>query len=286
MTAELTDALEIARSIAAEAARMLEGAAGSARHVTTKSTGQDLVTEWDTRVEELIRARLEALAPGIPVIGEEGSASAAPNADGTPAVAGESAAAPAGERWLVDPIDGTVNFAHGLPIFGVCISLERDGEAVVGVVRAPALGWEAYASAGGGAYADGTRLRVSGVTSLSRALLATGFPYDRATSPGNNFAEWEHFQRRAGACRRLGSASLDLCMVARGWYDGYWESKLHPWDLSAGALLVREAGGTVTAIDGGPFVSESGNAVASNGAIHKEILNELAAVSRSSRSRR
>ncbi len=286
MTAELTDALEIARTIAAEAARMLDGAAGSARHVATKSTGQDLVTEWDTRVEELIRARLEALAPGIPVIGEEGAAAAASGAEANEAVPGERPAAAATERWLVDPIDGTVNFAHGLPIFAVCISLERDGDPVVGVIRAPALGWEAYARAGGGAHADGARLRVSDVTSLSRALLATGFPYDRATSPDNNFAEWEHFQRRAGACRRLGSASLDLCMVARGWYDGYWETKLHPWDISAGALLVREAGGTVTSVDGGPFVSDSGNAVASNGAIHKEILNELAAVSRSPRSSR
>jgi len=274
MPIEPTDALEIARNVAADAARLLAGAAGSARHVTTKTTGKDLVTEWDTRVEDLIRARLDALAPGIPIVGEEGSSGAAEAHDAAP-----------GDRWLVDPIDGTVNFAHGLPIFSVCVALERDGEPVAGVVRAPALGWEVYASAGAGAFADGVRLHVSEVTSLAQAMLSTGFPYDRATTADNNFAEWEHFQRRAGACRRLGSASLDLCMVARGWLDGYWESKLHPWDLSAGALLVREAGGTVTSIDGGPFVSDSGNAVASNGAIHKEILNELAAVSRSSRSR-
>jgi len=280
---ELADALEIARIIAAEAARLLEGAAGSARQVTTKSTPQDLVTEWDTRIEDLIHERLDALAPGIPVLGEErGSGDASGGAGGE----GADAENRTGDQWLVDPIDGTVNFAHGLPIFSVCISLERERRPVVGVVRAPALGWEFHARAGNGAFEGDERLRVSGIAALSRAMLATGFPYDRATSPQNNFADWEHFQRRAGACRRLGSAALDLCMVARGWYDGYWESKLSPWDVSAGALMVVEAGGKVTSTDGSPFLSHSGNAVASNGAIHKEILDELAAVSRDPRSRR
>ena len=109
-------------------------------------------------------------------------------------------------------------------------------------------------------------------------MLVTGFPYDLRESPRNNFAAWNHMQLRAGACRRLGAASLDLCFVATGWMDGYWEMKLKPWDLSAGALIVREAGGRVTSLGGGPFVSASGEVVASNGVLHDEFVSELGAV--------
>jgi myo-inositol-1(or 4)-monophosphatase len=261
-------ALEIARTVVAEASALLRGAADNVGTIRTKGNPRDLVTEWDTRSEALIRARLEALTPDIPILGEE---------------AGESGAREgSSSRWLIDPVDGTVNFSHGLPLFGVVVSLEQDGVPVVGVVAAPALGWEFYARVGGGAFVadrDGERrLRVSGVTALDQAMLATGFPYDRATNPANNFRQWEHFQRHAGACRRLGAASLDLCFVARGWLDGYWETRLEPWDLSAGAIIVREAGGEVTGIDGGPFVSDSGHAIASNGAIHWDIVSQLAAV--------
>lgn len=265
---EASDALQLARAVAGEAAQLLRGATDKVGTIRTKSTLRDLVTEWDTRVEDLIRERLLAATPDIPLLGEERGES---NAD---AAAGEY-------LWLVDPIDGTVNFAHGLPLFSVVIALERRGEAIAGVVVAPVLGWELYASAGGGAFESGQPLAVSKVTQLSEAMLATGFPYDRATSPDNNFAEWEHFQRVAGACRRLGCASLDLALVARGWLDGYWETRLHPWDMSAGALLVREAGGRVTSITGGPFVSADGNAIASNGAIHTQILEQLEQVPRS-----
>lgn len=258
-------ALEIARTVAAEAAELLRGAEDQVGAVRTKSNLRDLVTEWDTRTEELIRARLGELSPDVPILGEEGGATG-------PA---------GGERlWLVDPIDGTVNFAHGVPLFGVSIALEVGDEPVAGVVRAPALGWEFAASLGGGATFGGAPMRVSSVARLDQAMLATGFPYDRATT-SHNFAEWAHFQRTAGACRRFGAASLDLCMVARGWLDGYWESRLSPWDLSAGALCVREAGGTVTGITGGPFRSREGHAIASNGAIHEDILRELSRVSAS-----
>lgn len=258
--------LDTARAVAERAADLLAGAAGRAQHVRTKTTFKDLVTEWDTRVEELIARELRARTPDIPLLAEE-SARDDELAAGAPPL-----------RWVVDPIDGTVNFAHGLPLFSVCISLEERGDPVCGVVRAPAMGWELYAERGAGAYDGGDRLRVSATAELAQALLATGFPYDRATSDDANFREWEHFQRRAGACRRLGCASLDLCMVARGWLDGYWEKKLQPWDLSAGALIVAEAGGRVTALDGGPFRSASGEACASNGLIHDAMLAELRAV--------
>ena len=262
---ELDDALALAREIVAEATALLRGATDRIGPIATKSGPRDLVTEWDTRVEDLIRGRLAERSPGVPILGEELGASGA-------------AAPGASLRWLIDPIDGTVNFSHGLPLWGVTLALEEAGRPVVGVVAAPAMGWEHHARRGGGAFTgDGRRLAVSRVDRLERAMLATGFPYDRATTRWN-FDAWEHFQVRAGACRRLGAASIDLALVARGWLDGYWEDRLHPWDLSAGALLVEEAGGVVTGITGGPFSSASGEAVATNGAIHEEVLAELAAV--------
>jgi myo-inositol-1(or 4)-monophosphatase len=244
------------------ASELLRAAVGNVGRVWTKTALTDLVTEWDVRAEEVIRTALAEMSPGVPILGEE---------------AGRSEGSSASELWLVDPIDGTVNFAHGLPLFAVSLALEQDGSPIAGVVAAPAIGWEFHAHAGGGAFLDARPIRVSEVASLDQAMLATGFPYDRAVS-GHNFAEWEHFQRRAGACRRLGAASLDLAMVAAGWFDGYWESRLSPWDLSAGALLVSEAGGTVTDIDGGRFVSAGGNAIASNGRIHGALVADLAAL--------
>jgi myo-inositol-1(or 4)-monophosphatase len=260
---DLDDALAIARAVAAEAAALLRGARPS--EIRTKSDPTDLVTEWDTRSEDLIRSRLAVLTPSIPMIGEEGG--------------GDVTAA---RRWVVDPIDGTVNFAHGLPLWTVSIALEQGDQLEVGVVTAPALDWTFAARLGGGAQVtrpDGTRpLAVSAIADLGRAMLASGFPYDRATSPDNNFAEWDHFQRKAGACRRLGSAALDLCLVAAGEFDGYWERKLSPWDIAAGALIVTEAGGRVTDTLGRGFRSRSGELVASNGAIHDAIVAELAVV--------
>lgn len=265
MSADLAPLLEAARAAVRAASTLLAGARPSA--IRGKSNPKDLVTEWDPRAEELIRRVLEEHAPGIPVLGEEGG-----QGEGTGAL-----------RWLVDPIDGTVNFAHGLPIWSVAIALEDTArrQTLLGVIAAPALGWWFEGSLGGGAR-DGTGqpLRVSRVARLDQALLTTGFPYDRATHPVNNFAEWEHLQRRAGACRRLGAASLDLCMVACGWLDGYWERRLKPWDIAAGALLVAEAGGTVTDFTAGAFDPHAEQVVASNGAIHEELIAELSRVQR------
>jgi myo-inositol-1(or 4)-monophosphatase len=261
---ELERLLAVAKDAAAAASALL--ARARPHEIRTKANPRDLVTEWDLASEELIRARLASGTPDIPVLGEEEG--------------GAGAGAP--RRWLVDPIDGTVNFAHGLPLWCVSIGLEIDGAAVVGVIAAPALGWTFWARRGGGAFVDDPRaggvqrMRTSEVPRVGQALLVTGFPYDRATSPDNNFAQWEHLQRKAGACRRLGAAALDLALVARGHFDGYWERKLKPWDVGAGAVLVEEAGGRVTDTRGGPFLPQGGEALATNGAIHEELLAELA----------
>jgi myo-inositol-1(or 4)-monophosphatase len=256
------DLLAAARAAVRAASGLLQTA--RPEEIRSKDNPRDLVTEWDLRSEELIRSVLEEHAPGIPVLGEEG---------------GQTPGGSSGLRWLVDPIDGTVNFAHGLPIWCVSIAVEDRGTLLAGVVHAPLLGWWFEAARGSGAHdGAGLPLRVSTTSRLDKALLTTGFPYDRATNPRNNFAEWVHMQRVAGACRRLGSAALDLCCVARGWFDGYWELTLKAWDCGAGALIVQEAGGTVTDTRGGAFDPHAGEVVATNGAIHDELIAELARV--------
>jgi len=259
---DIGELLETARVAARAASTLLVGA--RVADIRAKGNPRDLVTEWDLRSEEIIRTTLAERAPGVPILGEEGGQSGS--------VVGARTM-----RWLVDPIDGTVNFAHGFPIWSISIALEDErGAPLVGVVVAPALGWWFEASLGGGARdGDGKRLVVSAPATLEQALLTTGFPYDRATNPDNNFAQWEHFQRTAGAVRRLGCASIDLCLVARGWMDGYWERRLQAWDIAAGGLIVAEAGGTVTNATGGPFDPHEGEVAATNGAIHGELIAEL-----------
>jgi myo-inositol-1(or 4)-monophosphatase len=253
--------LSIASKAARAASELLRDVQASS--IKGKSNPRDLVTEWDPRSEQTIR---EVLADsGYAVLGEE---------------LGETATATGRYRWVVDPIDGTVNFAHGFPIWAISIALEEIGRGtLVGVVAAPALGWWFEATLGGGARdGSGAALAVSGCKRLSEAMLTTGFPYDLATHPENNLAEWTHLQKTAGTCRRFGVASLDLCFVARGWCDGYWERRLNAWDVAAGALIVTEAGGKVTNRAGGPFDAHTGEAVATNGAIHEELVTELARV--------
>jgi myo-inositol-1(or 4)-monophosphatase len=259
MSTDLAAMLALAGKAARAAADVLRGAHAS--HVVGKSNRNDIVTEWDPRSEDTIR---EVLAPsGFAMLGEERG----------------QAGADTPYRWLVDPIDGTVNFAHGVPLWAISIALEEVGKGpIAGVVHAPVVGWWFEASRGGGARdGSGKALRVSSTAQLPDALLTTGFPYDVATNPRNNLAEWDHMQRVA-MCRRFGVASLDLCFVAAGWCDGYWETRLRSWDLAAGALIVTEAGGTVTNTAGGPFDAHSGEIVATNGAIHEGLLVELARV--------
>ena len=170
--------------------------------------------------------------------------------------------------WIIDPLDGTTNFAHGLPLFSVSIACVVGGSARVGVVYAPALGFRFAAVRGGGATCNGRPIGVSQTAALDSALLTTGFPYDRRTSPENNLAQFVSLKKRARGIRRLGSAALDLSLVAAGKFDGYWEMKLKPWDIAAGLLLCEEAGGQISNWSGGPSDLFRGEVLATNRHIH------------------
>ncbi len=227
----------------------------------------DLVTEFDRRSEAVIRERVARELPGLSLIAEESGGSTRP---GTATL-------------FADPLDGTTNFAHGHPIFAVSLGLVEEGQGpTVGVVCAPVLGWTWSAVVGDGATRNGERITVSAQQELRRSLLATGFPYDRREADPVNelqFAQFVAIERySAQGIRRLGSAACDLCLVADGTYDGYWERKLSPWDLAGGAACVLAAGGALSSIDGGAVDVGSGSIVATNGAIHRSLLEALAAV--------
>jgi myo-inositol-1(or 4)-monophosphatase len=217
----------------------------------------DLVTEVDLAVEHMFRDLVAERFPGHVVLAEE-------LGGGDP---------PAGRPcWIFDPLDGTTNYAHGLPIFAASLALEIDGEVVVGAVYDPTRRELFTATRGGGAYLNGAPLRVSTNASLIDALLVTGFPYTVHQDRGDLVGLFGAFLSEAQAVRRLGSAALDLCYVAAGRFDAFWEQHLKPWDMAAGALILEEAGGTVTALDGRPFDIRKGQLMASNGALHDGLL--------------
>ncbi len=178
-------------------------------------------------------------------------------------------------RWIVDPLDGTTNYAHGYPFFCTSIAYEVDGEIIVGVVYNPIMDELFLARKGEGSFFNGEKLEVSTIKEMKQALLVTGFPYDVATNPKNNLNHWAAFMMRAQALRRDGSAGLNLSYVAAGRFDAFWEVKLSPWDMAAGALIVREAGGTVTSLSGGAFSLYEGGVLASNGLIHKQMIDVI-----------
>jgi myo-inositol-1(or 4)-monophosphatase len=222
----------------------------------------DLVTEVDVAVEQMFRALIEERFPDHQVLAEE---------------LGGAAALPEGPCWIFDPLDGTTNYAHGLPIFCASLALEVGGIADVAAVYDPNRRELFTAERGGGAFMNGTPLRTSAADALVDAMLVTGFPYDVHTRVPEIVGLFGAFVGRARAVRRLGSAAIDLCWVAAGRMDGFWESDLKPWDLAGGALIVAEAGGRVTDIAGGAFMSRGGHVVASNGRIHDEMLEVIRA---------
>ncbi len=215
----------------------------------------NLVTDADRRSEEAIVSVLRSRFPHHQILAEEGSTGG--NSDSY--------------RWIIDPLDGTTNYAHGYPHFAVSIALERGGTVILGVVYDPILDELFLARAGEGATLNGQPLRVSNVDQLLRALICTGFPYDR-TLFTNTLRRWDYFVRRAQGVRRDGSAALDICYVAAGRFDAFWEDNLFPWDAAAAVLMVQEAGGLVTGFDGGSPDVYRGDIVASNGLIHEAML--------------
>jgi myo-inositol-1(or 4)-monophosphatase len=177
--------------------------------------------------------------------------------------------------WFIDPLDGTTNFAHGLPIFCISIALEVEGELMMGLVYDPPREELFFALKGKRAYLNNKRIKVSETKKLDKSLLVTGFPYDVRTSKENNLNYFQSFIMKAQAVRRLGSAALDLCYVASGRFDGFWEMKLSPWDVAAGSLIVKEAGGEVTNFSGKKFNIHGREILADNGLIHKKMIEVL-----------
>jgi myo-inositol-1(or 4)-monophosphatase len=222
----------------------------------------DLVTNIDIEVERGFRAMIAERFPDHVVLGEEF------------VQAGQREAVPR-FCWVFDPVDGTTNYAHGLPIFCSSLALEIDGDPVAAAVYDPTRRELFTAERGHGAWLNGRPIRVSSADALIDALLVTGFPYTVQQDPGELVGLFGEFLKTSRAVRRLGSAALDLCYVAAGRFEAFWEQKLNPWDISAGALLVQEAGGRVTDSAGGAFSSRTGSIVASNGRIHDAVVETI-----------
>jgi myo-inositol-1(or 4)-monophosphatase len=244
----------VALEVAEEAARLVHGAYRGAFRTSLKGRA-DLVTEYDVKSEQLIRARLAERTPALRVVGEEQGGEAD------------------GPTWFCDPIDGTTNFVHGHPFFCVSIGLLDRGAPLLGAVVAPALDLRYAGSVGGAALRNGAPCRVSDTRSVGDALLATGFyPGDTgAISLRDNIASFERVLQKARGVRRCGSAALELCMTADGTYDAYWERTLNAWDVAGGAAIVLAAGGRISDLAGGPPDLAAGNIIASNGHVHDEL---------------
>jgi myo-inositol-1(or 4)-monophosphatase len=233
---------------------------GKVRSIELKDGEEkNLVTEIDRQSEETIIGIIHSAYPGHAILAEESGG------------AGSSE-----YRWVIDPLDGTVNYTHGFPVFSVSIGVERNGELIAGVVYDPNFDEMFTAELGKGAYVNGARIQVSAAHELKRSMLVTGFPYNIAENPNHAIEHFVNYLLHSQAVRRMGSAAIDLAYVAAGRYDGFWEVALNPWDMAAGILLVREAGGTVTGFHGEPFTLNDKAILATNGLIHDQMKAVLA----------
>lgn len=253
---ELTIAIEAAQA----GATYLRKYWGKLESIRLKSSNSDLVTEADIASENAIKEVLLAAFPGDGILAEE---SGGPRQD-------------LPERlWVIDPLDGTTNYAHQYPLFAVSIALLWKGSPVVGLVYNPIMEELFTARLGGGTHLNGQRVRVSTTPDVEHALLATGFSYDRRVNPENNYGPFCHLTHLCHGVRRSGSACIDLAYVSAGRLEGYWERGLQPWDVASGALLVKEAGGTLSGYKEEPLDIFSGRIVASNSLVHKELCQAI-----------
>jgi myo-inositol-1(or 4)-monophosphatase len=255
-----THLLQIAKKLAHDAGKLALKYQEKGFKISTKSNHLDLVTEADKACNELIVKKIRQNFPNHTIISEE-----------------EAKIEGDGEfKWIIDPIDGTTNFAHGVPIFGISIAIVKNGKPIIGVVEIPGLGETFWAKEGEGAYLNEKRIRVSKTSQLDKSLLATGFPYDRQSPRyAKSMQLFDAFYKPCHGIRRLGAASIDLCYVAAGRYDGYYEYGLKIWDIAAGKIILEEAGGTATNMDGTPLDPKKGMLLATNGLLHQPMLNQI-----------
>lgn len=229
------------------------------KEINSKSTDVDLVTEVDRQVELFLKDHLSKLLPGSEFLSEET----------------DSELKQAEKLWVMDPIDGTLNFVHGFPMVCISLALHEDGIPTHGYVYNPMINYLFEAQKDCGTRLNGKNVRVSDNTKLKQCLFSTGFPYDYPTNPENNLRYFDHFNQRIQGVRRPGSAALDMAFTASGTFDGFWEWHLKPWDVAAGILLIQEAGGIVTNFEGKPYQFTDHNIVAGNPSIHALMLKEL-----------
>ncbi len=248
----------VSREAALKAGKMLKGNIGQSSEISYKGT-VDLVTNFDTQAQRMIIDHISSRFPDHDFLAEEGL----------------SQKKGAEFRWIIDPLDGTTNYAHSFPVFTVSIALEKKGEVILGLVYDPMREEMFSAVKGEGAFLNREEITVSAVDDLNKSLLATGFPYDIRTSDVNNIVHFNNFLTRAQGIRRCGSAAMDLCYVACGRFDGFWELKLSPWDVAAGALIMQEAGGRISDFWNGEFTIFGSEILASNGLIHQKMVDVL-----------
>ncbi len=244
--------------IAREAGAILKQGFTKVRHVRMKGK-IDPVTEFDVRSEKFIKGAIQKTFPDHDILAEESG--------------GEDKKSP--YRWIIDPLDGTVNYAHEIPVYCVSVGIEYEGVCTVGVVYDPERDELFTAGRGLGAKLNNQHISVSSESRLDGAILATGFAYDIRTARKNNLGLFARMVKSAQAVRRLGSAALDLCWTACGRFDGFWELGLHPWDSAASIVIVQEAGGKVTQLDGGPYSIYNFGILASNGRLHRQMQKVL-----------
>jgi myo-inositol-1(or 4)-monophosphatase len=255
--------LNFAVQTARDAGRILAEKFGRAIQISNKGD-IDLVTEADLAAEQLIIERIRSHFPRHAILAEE---------SGTSSVEGDYSTAES--RWIIDPLDGTTNYAHGYPCFCVSIALEHQGKVVIGIIYDPIRDELFAAERGEGATLNGRRIRVSNVETLDRSLVCTGFPYD-VRDRGDFARHFTNFIMHAQGVRRDGSAAMDLAAVACGRFEGFWEEGLKPWDVAAGALILEEAGGRISKYDGSPLDIYTPPVLATNGLVHEEMMRVLA----------